>query len=122
MQRILIFALLFPPLALIVFLWREISTDMRLPPGEFVSMSYVVASVPAWLTATVDWSLSVKFPKLRIVGTTIAGFVIAVSFAWILFRGFGYPSFTQVALMGAIPALVCVLLPGIRIKKEKTES
>jgi hypothetical protein len=112
MKRILIFTLLLPPLALVVLLWREMFADghWRLPPMDFVLTAYLVATIPAWLSAAVDWGLSVKLSKLRVVGTTVAAFVIAVVYARVIGHDFGLPSFLSVGLMGAIPAAVCSLL------------
>ena len=64
MKRFLIFTVLFPPLALAVF----ISPD-GIPDRDFLEIgllfwmsgyAYLFAVIPAWLTAGVDWALSAK--------------------------------------------------------------
>jgi len=97
MKRLLIFTLLFPPLALAVF---------TAPDGfkhflDWLVYAYPAAIIPAWLTMAVDW-------KFRTVGTTIAGAVITGSIAFFMWDGFRefFPALMAV-LVGAVPAAVC---------------
>jgi len=109
MKRILVFTLLFPPLVLAVFLWKDVlaAGKGRLSLLEFLGLAYLVAMIPAWLSAAADWALSVSLPSLRVVGTTVAAFVIAVVYARVVGHDFGFPNVLHVGLMGAIPAAAC---------------
>ena len=108
MRRLLVFTALFPPLALFVYiaadqLWRE-----GLPGIGFLAsllaMAYVLAIIPGWLTAGVDWALSRRPLYLRIVATMLVAALIAELVA----RYMGQPSFdAPVAIAGAVPAAVC---------------
>ena len=74
MKRFLIFTVLFPPLALVVFVAPDVIGGSRdfLEIGLLVWMSgfaYLFAVIPAGLTAGVDWALSAKPFYLRLVAT-----------------------------------------------------
>jgi hypothetical protein len=62
MKQFLIFTVLFPPLALLVFLAPDaISRRDFLEMGLLFWMlgyAYLIAVIPAWLTAGADWALS----------------------------------------------------------------
>jgi hypothetical protein len=108
MKRFLIFTVLFPPLALAVF---------TAPDGfgkflDWVAQVYMVAIIPAWLTAGVDWVLSAK--RLRIVGTAVAGAVITESVALFMWGFFpGYWPVLMAGLVGAVPSAVCSWLSNM---------
>jgi hypothetical protein len=115
MKRFLIFTVLFPPLALAVFT----APDTFRKYLDWVGIAYMVAIIPAWLTAGVDWTLSAKPAYLRVVGTVVAGAVITDSvalFMWGFFAGF-WPVL-MAGLVGAIPAAVCSWLSTVVQPKE----
>jgi hypothetical protein len=104
MKRILIYTLVYPPLALAVF---------TAPDGfknfvDWLGYAYLLAVILAWLTAAVDWKLSAKPTHLRVVETTFAGAAITGAIA--LFLWGGSPELFPILmamLVGAIPAAVC---------------
>jgi hypothetical protein len=108
MKRLLIFTVLFPPLALIVFIateWRHGS----LPIGLLFFMlgyAYPIAVIPAWLTAGVDGVLSAQPFYLRLVATMVAAAVLAELTARYLGQDIRGELLT-IGLMGAIPAAMC---------------
>jgi hypothetical protein len=114
MKRLMIFTVLFPPLALAVFTAPDKFKNLL----DWMGMSYAVAIAPAWLTAGVDWTLSSKPTHLRVAGTTVAGAVITGSIAWFLWGGFRelFPALMAV-LVGAIPAAVCSWLSDMNPRK-----
>jgi branched-subunit amino acid transport protein len=82
--------------------------DFRLLDLVTFGLAYVVAIIPAWLTAGADWALSAKPTYLRIVGTAVAGAVITDSVALFMWGFFaGYWPVLMAGLVGAIPAAVC---------------
>jgi hypothetical protein len=104
MKRFLIFTLLFPPLALVVF---------TAPDGfknfiDWLGYAYLISLILAWLTMAMDWKLSAKPTHRRIVGTIVAGAMITGSIAFLLWDGLGefLPALMAV-LVGAVPAAVC---------------
>lgn len=109
MKRILVFTWLFPPLVLLVFVAPDaISTRDLMEVGLLIWMlawAYMVAVVPAWLTAAVDWALSARPLYLRLVATMGVAAVMAVLSAR---YGFGQKGeYLYFGLMGAIPAALC---------------
>jgi hypothetical protein len=90
MKRILVFSALFPPLALIVFVAPETIAHLAIPSYFWPSIpaAYLVAMLPAWLSAAADRWLSTNPALLRIAGTTAAGAVITGSLAGFLWGGF----------------------------------
>jgi hypothetical protein len=119
MKRFLIFTVLFPPLALAVFTAPD--TFRKYP--DWVGIAYMLAIIPAWLTAAVDWTLSAKPAYLRVVGTAVAGAVITDSvalFMWGFFAGF-WPVL-MAGLVGAIPAAVCSWLSTLVQPKESVDA
>lgn len=73
MGRFLVFTVLFPPLALLVFIAPDaMSTRDLMEVGMLIWMlawAYTVAVVPAWLTAAIDWAFSAGPLYLRLVAT-----------------------------------------------------
>ncbi|MFZ3359297.1 MAG: hypothetical protein WA177_11085 [Xanthobacteraceae bacterium] len=113
MKRLLIFTVLFPPLALAVFMAPDTLRKYPLLDWWVVGLAYVVAIIPAWSTAGVDWALSAKPAYLRIVGTAVTGAAITDSVALFLWGFFaGYWPVLMAGLVGAIPAAVCSWLSG----------
>jgi hypothetical protein len=115
MKRIVIFTVLFPPLALLVFLSHEAITRGTLPPWllDAVEFAYVVAIIPAWLSAGADWAQSNNSIYLRMTGTMAVGAasvfaeLAAVRFESVFSNCEGA---IMTALVGAIPAAICSLL------------
>jgi hypothetical protein len=107
MKRFLIFTVLFPPLALIVFIATE--RGEFLPVGLLFFMlgyAYPIAVIPAWVTAGVDGVLSAKPFYLRLVATMVAAAILAELTARYLgqdIRG----EVLAIGLVGAIPAAMC---------------
>jgi len=115
MRRFLIFTLLFPPLALAVFTAPDGFKNFL----NWFGFAYLLAIVPAWLTAAADWMLSAKPTLLRVMGTTFAGAMMSGSIAAFFWDGLRELSPALMAvLVGAIPAAVCSLLS----EKGKAES
>jgi hypothetical protein len=104
MKRLLIFTVLFPPIALAVFTAPDTFKNFF----DWMWIAYAIAIVPAWLMAGVDWALSTKPTYLRIVGTAVAAALIGDSIAFFLWGGFRelFPAF-MAGLVGAVPAAVC---------------
>ena len=115
MKRFLIFTVLFPPLALVVFVAPDVIGGSRdfLEIGLLVWMSgfaYLFAVIPAGLTAGVDWALSAKPFYLRLVATMAVAAIMAELVAQSLGqRG----EVLTYGLIGAIPAAICSLLSGV---------
>jgi hypothetical protein len=104
MKRFLIFSILVPPLALVIFNAPDVVMhhDFKLLDLMTFGLTYTILIIPAWLLAIVDW----KFRSFA--GTTIAGAAIAYLAALII----GFPfldsgSTLMIGLIGAIPAAVC---------------
>jgi hypothetical protein len=113
MMRLLVFTVLFPPLVLFVYMAADpvirgevISGDL---PGIgfltwLMGFAYVLAVIPAWLTAGADWALSRNPLYLRLVATMPVAAILSELVATYL----GQPHLDlTTALMGAIPAAVC---------------
>jgi hypothetical protein len=116
MKRFGIFTVLGPPLVFLVFAAPHMARGDFVPivaVPALLNFAYFLAIVPALLTATVDWALSRTPMYVRLVGTTVAGAVIAELAA--LFVGYDLSDLlitTRIALTGAIPAAVCSWLSG----------
>jgi hypothetical protein len=111
MKRFLIFTVLYPPLVGLVYVVADGLLREGAPGFGFltwlVGLAYVLAIVPAWLTAGVDWALSGKSRYIRLLATVALSAILAEIVAWYI----GQPSFdVPVAIAGAIPAAVCSLL------------
>jgi hypothetical protein len=116
MTRFLIFTVLFPPLALVVFNAPDVimHRDFRMLDLVTFGLSYTIAVIPAWLLAAVDW----KFRSLA--GTTIAGAAIAYLAAFSIgFPFLDYGATLMVGLVGAIPAAVCSWLSNRSMRSVK---
>ncbi len=110
-MRFLIFTVLFPPLVPLVYIAAD-PVLLRDPPGFgflmwLMGYAYVLALIPAWLTAGVDGVLSSKPLYLRL----IVVMPVAAVLAELVARSLGQPYLDwTTAMMGAIPAAVCSLL------------
>lgn len=108
MRRLLVFTVLFPLLVLIVYiaadqLWREGVPGVGMLAG-LVGIAYVLAIIPAWLTAGVDEVLSGRPLFVRLIATMSVAAILAELVA----RYMGQPSFdVPVAIAGAVPAALC---------------
>ena len=114
MTRFLIFSLLFPLLVLAVFITADGLLREGFPEVGFLSAllvtAYVLAIIPALLTAGVDWTVSDKPLYVRLIATMAVAAILAELVAWYM----GQPSFdVPVALAGAIPAAVCSWLSKV---------
>ena len=114
MKRFITFTLLFPPIAMLVFISPDV-VSKGIPSGEdllaWLIASYPIAIIPAWLMAGVDRTLSKK--PLRLLKTTAMGGLMSASV--LLFLGNGFAEFwpvVMVVLLGAVPAAVCSWLSG----------
>jgi hypothetical protein len=115
MKRFLIFLGFSPPLALAMFLVHEATVPNI--GTIFITLAYVylLALVPASLTAAVDWSLSGRPVYLRMAVTVIFATILAELIANQLL---GVPGSVAVGLIGAIPAAVCSWLSDISMKPQ----
>jgi hypothetical protein len=73
MKRLLVFTTLFPPLVLFVYITADQLLRDGFPDIGFlawlVGIAYVLAVIPAWLTAGVDWALSAQPLYVRLIAT-----------------------------------------------------
>jgi hypothetical protein len=110
MKRFLIFAVLFPPLALVIFNAPDVIArhDFRLMDSSSFQMAYAIVVIPALLLAWVDWALSAKPTRLRVVGTAVTAALAAVLIVRFLSGGSDdlWPVL-MVGLVGGVPAAVC---------------
>ena len=115
MARFLIFTILFPALALVVFNAPDMMAGrFGLMDLTTLQMAYGIAVIPAWLVAAVDWALSAKPSYLQIVGTAAAAALASDSAALFLWGGANdlFPVL-MAGLVGAIPAAACSWLSNI---------
>ena len=112
MIRLLTFAAVFPPGAMLVFMSPDM-VSKGIPASDdslaWLIASYPIAIIPALLMAAVDRALA-KQP-LRLAKTTAVGGLMSASVA--LFLWSGHADLWSVAmafLVGASPAAVCSLL------------
>ena len=111
MKRFLIFGALFPPLALVVFTAPDGFKNLL----DWMVEAYAIAVIPALLLAWVDWALSAKPTRLRVVGTAATAALTSV----LIMRFMSGVSddlwpFLMVGLVGGVPAAVCSWLSGER--------
>ena len=110
MKRFLIFGALFPPLALVIFNAPDMIArhDFRLMDSSSFQMVYAIAVIPALLLAWVDWALSAKPTRLRVVGTAVTAALAAVLIVRFMSGGSDelWPVL-MVGLVGGAPAAVC---------------
>lgn len=115
MKRFLIFPILFPPLALLVFLVPGLVAKLELPMFRtlygMLGLTYVVAIVPACLLALVDWYLSQKPIFVSIAITVTTGFFLSLvsAYFWGL-RAEVRNDPVLIGIIGAIPTAVCCWL------------
>jgi hypothetical protein len=103
MKRFLIFTVLVPPLALVIFNAPDVIMhhDFKLLDLVTLSLAYTFAVIPALILAWVDRSF-------HSLGTTIAGAAIAYLAALSIgFPFLDYGATLMIGLIGAIPAAVC---------------
>ena len=104
MKRFLIFTVLFPPLALVVFTAPDGFKNLL----DWMVMAYAIAVIPALLLAWVDWALSAKPTRLRVLGTAVTAALAAVLI--VLFMSGGSDELwpvLMVGLVGGVPAALC---------------
>jgi hypothetical protein len=104
MKRFLIFAFVFPPIALVIFNIPDVVMrhDFRSLDIATLGMAYTFVIIPALIPAWVDHA----FRSLE--ATTIAGGLMSTSIALFLWSGFAEASSVlMAALVGAVPAAVC---------------
>jgi hypothetical protein len=104
MKRILVFTVLFPPLALVIFNAPDVIMrhDFRLLDLVTLSLTYTFMVIPALILAWVDHAFH------SLAGTTIAGAAIAYLAALSIgFPFLDYRATLMIGLIGAIPAAVC---------------
>jgi MFS-type transporter involved in bile tolerance (Atg22 family) len=112
MKRFLIFSILFPPLALVMFSAPDVILhhDFKLLDLVTLSLTYTFAVIPALILAWLD-------QKFRLVGTMIAGAAIAYLAAFIIgFPFLDYRATLMVGLVGGVPAAVCSWLSDKSMK------
>ena len=103
MKRFLVFTVLFPPLALVIFNTPDVIMrhDFKLLDLVTLSLAYTFTIVPALILAWVDQAF-------HSLGTTIAGAAIAYLAALSIgFPFLDYKATLMIGLVGAIPAAVC---------------
>jgi CHASE2 domain-containing sensor protein len=118
MKRFLIFTALFPPLALAVFTAPDAFAKNSLLDWWGLGAAYMLAIIPAWLIAGVDWALSAKPAYLRIAGTAVTAAMMTSSialFLWGFFPG-SWPAL-MAGLVGAVPAAMCSWLSGAQLRQ-----
>ncbi len=104
MKRFLIFPALFPPLALVVFAAPD---GVEILP-DWIASAYAITVLPALLLAWVDWGLSAKPTRLRVMGTAATAALAAVLIMRFLSGGLDeLRPFLMAGLVGGIPAAVC---------------
>jgi hypothetical protein len=104
MKRFLIFTVLFPPLALVIFNAPDVIMrhDFRSLDLVTLSVAYTFAVIPALILAGVDQAFH------RLEGTAIAGAVLSYVAALVIgFPFLDYRATLMIGLIGAIPAAVC---------------
>lgn len=116
-KRFLVFTALFPPLVM-VFAVPDLVFHPETPALAFLlwmlGYAYLIAVVPAWVTAAVDWTLSATPFYLRLVVTA----VVAATLALLVARFLGErDDVLYLGLIGAIPAAVCSLLSNVPIRR-----
>ena len=114
MKRSLIFPILFPPLALLVYVTPLVITE-GIPKLSFIffllGSAYSLALVPALVAASAD--LTFKAKPFRIAVTTVVGAKMAYLVAWLIGDRMYSPEIISVILTGAIPAAVCSWLTSL---------
>lgn len=104
MKRILVFTVLFPPLALVIFNAPDVIMhhDFKLLDLVTLALVYTFTVIPALILAWVDQAFH------SLAGTTIAGAAIAYLAALTIgFPFLDYRATLMIGLIGSIPAAVC---------------
>ena len=126
MKRFLIFGILFPPLAFVVTFWVMLQI-LNWSLGEpstadfhqliLLPMAYVLAIVPALLTALVDDRLAERNVRYRLLWTALAGYVLIFApLLTALSMGFVHgPYLLLFGIIGAVPAAICSWLAGSKM-------
>ena len=115
MRRLLIFTGLFQPLVLFAYilsdqLWRDGLPGMG-GWAWLLGFAYLLALIPAWLTAAADGALSGQPLYVRLIATM----AVAAILAELVARFAGQPSSDlPVAMAGEGPAMVCSWLAGLK--------
>ena len=115
MKRLFVFTIVFPPLSLIVFNAPDMIArhDFKLMDATAFGMSYVIAVIPAWLMAAVDWW------KSRVWITAIAGAALGYAVAFAIGFPFIDPfASMMIGLVFGVPAAVCSVLSSINPGKQ----
>jgi hypothetical protein len=118
MKRFLIFTVLVPPLALVIFNAPDVIMhhDFRLLDLVALGLAYAVTVIPALILAWVDQA----FHSLG--GTTIAGAAIAYLAALSIgFPFLDYRATLMIGLIGAIPAAMCSWLSDKSMRSVKPD-
>jgi hypothetical protein len=113
MKRFLIFAVVFPPLALVIFNAPDVIMhhDFRLLDLVTLGLAYPFAVIPALILAGVDQVFR------SLAGTTIAGAAIAYLAALSIgFPFLDYRATLMIGLIGGVPAAVCSWLSDKSMK------
>ncbi len=107
MRRFVVFAVVFPPLALVLFTAPDGFKNLL----DWMVQAYAIAVIPALLLAWVDWALSAK--PFRIMGTAVTAALAAVLIVRFLSGGSDELwSVLMVGLVAGAPAAVCSWLSG----------
>lgn len=122
MNRFIIFALLFPPIGMLVFQSPDM-VSKGIPASEewvaWVIASYPIAIVPALLMAWVDRVLS-RQPFQVLKTTAVGGLASLLILAFLGGLSAFWPS-VMVFLLGAVPAAVCSWLSNMNPKESVDE-
>jgi hypothetical protein len=116
MKRFLVFTVLFSPLALLVYV-APLVIHEGFPKLDFLiflmGFAYVLAVVPGWVAAGVDWMLAAKPFYVRVIATMAVAAAMGQWVAWYLGNPMNSSEMITVALTGAIPAAVCSWLSAL---------
>jgi uncharacterized membrane protein len=126
MKRFVIFGLLFPPIAFVLAFWIMLQIA-NIASGEHITaeyhqvmllpLAYVLAIVPALLTAWVDHVVAHR--PYRILWTALAGYVLVYLplIAPMMAKFLHGPEMAVFGITGAIPAAICSWLAGYKCKE-----
>ena len=128
MKRFLIFAALFPPLAFVVAMWGMLQI-LNWALGEhstagthqliLLPVAYVVAILPALLTALADEILARRKVRYRMLWTALAGYLsIYAPLLTSLSTGSVHgPYLLLFGIIGAVPGAICSWLAGSKFRE-----
>jgi hypothetical protein len=125
MDRILIFAVIGPVVGVFagIFVVIPLVAELSGEPFEFgllqlqtfiaiLPFSYVAGIIPALLASLVDWAMQNRSKAARIIGVSVAGYVLGfLPFWWPLQSG-AKPSLWAYGIAGAIAGGACAWLTG----------